>query len=196
MNPVSIVGPQLSLRELREGDADALLAVYGSEQATEHLSFEPRTREQVEAIVTDTIRHASAESRTVYGLAITVTGQPELVGYARLAVEPHRAGQIGFALNPECWGRGNGAETVRLLLLLGFRDLGLHRIWGARSPKNLASAAVMLKNGMIEEGRIRDHVFTHGAWRDSVTHSILESEWSLSPGSGVSAEGSVPRATH
>jgi RimJ/RimL family protein N-acetyltransferase len=43
--------------------------------------------------------------------------------------------------------------------------------------KNLASAAVMLKNGMIEEGRIRDHVFTHDARRDSVTHSILESEW-------------------
>lgn len=182
MNPVSIVGPQLSLRELSEDDTNALLAVYGNEQATEHLSFEPRTREQVEAIVADTIRHASAEPRTVYGLAITLTGSPELIGYARLAVEPHRAAQIGFALSPECWGRGNGAETVRLLLSLGFAVLGLHRVWGARSPKNLASAAVMLKNGMTEEGRIRDHVFTHGAWRDSVTHSILESEWSPAAG--------------
>ena len=116
MNPVSIVGPQLSLRELREDDIDALLAVYGSDQATEHLSFEPRTREQVEAIVADTIRHALGEPRTVYGLAITLTGRPELVGYARLAFESHRAGQIGFALNPEHWGRGNGAETVSLLL--------------------------------------------------------------------------------
>lgn len=188
MNQVSIVGPQLSLRELREDDTDALLAVYGSEQATEHLSFEPRTREQVETIVADTIRHASAEPRTVYGLAITLSDSPGLVGYARLAVEAHRAGQIGFALSPEHWGRGYGAETVRLLLLLGFRDLGLHRIWGARSPKNLASAAVMLKNGMMEEGRIRDHVFTHGAWRDSVVHSILEDDWRPSADGEVAAE--------
>lgn len=45
------------------------------------------------------------------------------------------------------------------------------------SGGSLVSAAVMLKNGMVEEGRIRDHVFTHGAWRDSITHSILEGEW-------------------
>jgi ribosomal-protein-alanine N-acetyltransferase len=177
MNPISIDGPRLSLRELRDADTDALIAVYGSEQATEHLSFEPRTREQVERIVADTIRQASLEPRVVYGLAITLCGSDDLIGYARLAVEPHRAGQIGFALNPACWGKGLGAETVQLLLDLGFRQLGLHRIWGARSPKNLASAAVMTKNGMIEEGRIRDHVFTHGAWRDSVTHSILEGGW-------------------
>ena len=186
MNPVSIVGPLLSLRELREDDTDALLAVYGSAQATEHLSFEPRTRAQVEAIVIGTIRDASAEPRTVYGLAITSGDSDDLIGYARLAVEPHRAGQIGFALSPATWGRGLGAETVHALLLLGFRDLGLHRMWGARSPKNLASAAVMLKNGMSEEGRIRDHVFTHGAWRDSVTHSILEAEWTAAGPKGVS----------
>lgn len=177
MNPISIDGPRLSLRELREDDTDALLAVYGNERATEHLSFEPRTREQVGVIVADTIRQASLEPRTVYGLAITPAGNPGLIGYGRLAVEPHRAGQIGFALGPEYWGTGLGVETVRLLLDLGFRQLGLHRIWGARSPKNLASATVMLKNGMVEEGRIRDHVHTHGAWRDSVAHSILESEW-------------------
>jgi RimJ/RimL family protein N-acetyltransferase len=177
MNPISIDGPKLSFREVREDDTDALLAIYGSERATEHMSFEPRTREQVEGVVADTIKQASLEPRAVYGLAITLAESDGLIGYARLAVEPHRAGQIGFLLNPAYWGKGLGAETVQLLLELGFLELGLHRIWGARSPKNLASSAVMTKNGMVEEGRIRDHVFTHGAWRDSITHSILEGEW-------------------
>jgi RimJ/RimL family protein N-acetyltransferase len=177
MHPISIDGQRLSFRELRADDTDALLAVYGSERATEHMSFDPRSREQVEVVVADTIEKASSDPRTVYGLAITLAGSSDLIGYARLAVEPHRAGQIGFLLNPEYWRRGLGAETVQLLLELGFRHLGLHRIWGARSPKNLASAAVMTKNGMSEEGRIRDHMFTHGAWRDSITHSILEGEW-------------------
>ncbi|WP_197085044.1 GNAT family protein [Saccharothrix sp. ST-888] len=31
---------------------------------------------------------------------------------------------------------------------------------------------------MTEDGRIRDHVFVRGAWRDSITYSILEQEWS------------------
>jgi RimJ/RimL family protein N-acetyltransferase len=50
-------------------------------------------------------------------------------------------------------------------------------VWGARSPTNEASARLMNRLGMREEGRIRDHVFVRGAWRDSVVHSILEDEW-------------------
>ncbi len=31
--------------------------------------------------------------------------------------------------------------------------------------------------GMVEEGRIRGHIRVNGAWRDSVVHSILDTEW-------------------
>jgi ribosomal-protein-alanine N-acetyltransferase len=30
------------------------------------------------------------------------------------------------------------------------------------------------------EGRIRDHVFTNGAWRDSLLYSVLDREWTAS----------------
>ena len=30
---------------------------------------------------------------------------------------------------------------------------------------------------MTYEGRIRDHVFTNGAWRDSLLYSLLAGEW-------------------
>lgn len=177
MNSISIDGPRLSFRELREDDVDALLAIYGSEVATEHLSFDPRPRDSVAGVIASGIADTKADPRTVYALAVTERDSPDLIGYARLALEAHRAGQIGFALNPSVWGRGYGTETVQMLLQLGFEHLGLHRIWGARSPKNLASAGAMSRNGMVEEARIRDHVFTHGAWRDSITHVILEDEW-------------------
>ncbi len=179
MYPITIEGPQLAFRELREDDVEALFAIYGSEVATEHLSFDPRPLDSVASVVVGGIADARAEPRTVYALAVTLKPSSELIGYARLALEAHRAGQIGFALNPSVWGRSYGTETVQLLLRLGFEQLGLHRIWGARSPKNLASAAAMSRNGMAEEARIRDHVFTHGAWRDSITHVILEDEWKL-----------------
>ncbi|MEV0041308.1 GNAT family protein, partial [Streptomyces sp. NPDC050804] len=68
-------------------------------------------------------------------------------------------------------------ETVRLLLGLGFEDLDLHRIWGARSPLNTASARTMAAAGMVEEGTIREHILKNGRWRDSVVHAILDREW-------------------
>jgi ribosomal-protein-alanine N-acetyltransferase len=181
MTPITMEGSHLAFRELREDDAEALFAIYGSDVATEHLSFDPRPMDAVASIVAGGIEDANSEPRTVYALAITLKGRPELIGYARLALEPHKAAQIGFALNPSMWGHGYGTETVQMLLQLAFEDLALHRVWGARSPKNLASAGAMNRNGMAEEARIRDHVFTHGAWRDSITHVILEDEWRARP---------------
>ena len=100
----------------------------------------------------------------------------ELIGAARLATGEYESATIGFALRPDQWGQGKGLETVRLLQRLGFTELGLHRIWGARSPLNKASARTMRAAGMIEEGTIRGHLHTRGAWRDSVVHSILREE--------------------
>lgn len=60
---------------------------------------------------------------------------------------------------------------------LAFEGLDLHRVWGARSLLNAASARAMLKAGMVEEGRIREHIFKAGKWRDSVVHAILADEW-------------------
>ncbi len=177
MTPVHLAGPRLALREVEPEDTDALLAIYGDAEATRHLSFEPRTPEQVQAIVDRSIASATDMPRTEYCLAITRRGEHQLIGYARLATEPQQAATIGFALHPAAWGKGLGTETVHLLCALGFQALGLHRIWAARSPLNEVSARTLLRAGMTEDGRIRDHVFVRGAWRDSITYSILEHEW-------------------
>lgn len=192
MTPVHLAGPRLALREVEPADTAALLAIYGDPEATRHLSFEPRTPDQVQAIVDRSIASAKDSPRTEYCLAITPAGEHRLIGYARLATEPQQAATIGFALNPAEWGKGLGTETVHLLCALGFKALGLHRIWAARSPLNEASARTLLRAGMTEDGRIRDHVFVHGAWRDSITYSILEHEWAPTGTFDLSADEGVP----
>ncbi|MET9819948.1 GNAT family protein [Streptomyces sp. NPDC006386] len=179
MYPVHRLSQRLELREFEEDDADLVFAIYGSEQATEHLSFEPRTLDHVQQIVARSIKSAKADPRTEYALAIAEHGSGELIGFGRLALDPHqpRGATMGFALRPAFWGSGLGVETVRLLLGFGFEELGLHRIWGARSPANEASAKTMARAGMVEEGRIREHVHKAGAWRDSIVHAILDREW-------------------
>lgn len=176
MHTVTLTGHLVALRELGRADTSALHKVYGDEEATRHLSFEPRTIEQVEQIIKAAISSATAMPRTEYMLA--VTGKDgELIGSARLATGEYDSAQIGFALRPDQWGQGKGRETVRLLHRLGFTELGLHRIWGARSPLNQVSARTMRAAGMIEEGTIRGHLYTRAAWRDSVVHSILREEF-------------------
>ncbi|MFJ9774052.1 GNAT family N-acetyltransferase [Kitasatospora sp. NPDC101157] len=192
MTPVHLAGPRLAMREVEPEDTDALLAIYGDPEATRHLSFEPRTRDQVQAITARSIASANATPRTEYCLAITRLGEHRLIGYARLATEPQEAATIGFALHTAERGKGLGTETVHLLCALGFNVSGLHRIWAARSPLNEASARTLLRAGMTEDGRIRDHVFVRGAWRDSIVYSILEHEWT--PIGGLDTTSALDRS--
>lgn len=177
MFPVSLTGPSLTLREMQPDDVEALHSVYGDATTVEHLSFTPRTVTQCSTVIDSAMKDAKADPRTVYMLAAEFDGR--LVGAARMAQDerPHSA-QIGFAIRHDFWGRGLGAELVELLLRLGFQQLPYARIWGARSPDNPASQAVMNRAGMVEEGRIRRHLRTETGWRDSIVHSVLSEEWS------------------
>lgn len=133
----------------------------------------------MEQIVARSIAAAITTPRGESALAVTENERDTLIGFGRIALDPHqqRAATFGFALRPDSWGAGYGVETVRILLALGFEDLGLHRVWGASAPLNTASARTMLKAGLTEEGRIREHIRKAGEWRDSVVHSILDHEW-------------------
>lgn len=193
MHPVTIEGQHLTLREFTTDDVDAVLAVYGDPVVTEHLSFEPRTRDQVTTTLQTVTTAAKALPRTEYSLAVTDNATGQVIGFARLAVDTGHPGQssaqLGFALAKAAWGQGLGEETVLLLLRLGFDELGLHRLWGARSPANQISGRLMTKLGMIEEGRIRHHLRIRDQWRDSIVHSILEDEWRAQDRSGAPDSG-------
>jgi [ribosomal protein S5]-alanine N-acetyltransferase len=177
MYPAKLTARTVLLREFRPDDTGGLYRVYGDVEATRHLSFEPKTVEEVESVIKSAIKTAVVDPRVEYMLAVEDIASGELIGAARLALTEYQSAQIGFALRPDNWGQGKGTETVLLLERLGFEELGLHRIWGARSPLNENSARTMLKAGMIEEGIIRGHLYTRGAWRDSVVHSILSDEY-------------------
>lgn len=157
----------------------ALHTIYGDPVATQHMPFAPRSLREVALLVDQAMEAAAEEPRLLYVLAVIDAQRRNVIGVARLRVEtehPHSA-EIGFGLHPDQWGRGIGTDLVRLLLSFGFKQLGLHRVWGARSPANLPAQLAMLTAGMVEEGRFRHHVDTPHGWRDSIIHSALEDEW-------------------
>ncbi|WP_198358398.1 GNAT family N-acetyltransferase [Streptomyces fildesensis] len=186
MQPITHTSARLVLRELAVDDVDAVHAIYGDPEATEHLSFEPRTLDQVAQIIARSIASAADDPRSEYALAVMERATGRLIGFARLATDPHQpqAATMGFALRPDAWGVGYGTETVQALLTLAFEELGLHRVWAARAPDNAPSAKALVRAGMIEEGRIRGHVHVRGVWRDSITYSALLGEWSAVPAAG------------
>jgi [ribosomal protein S5]-alanine N-acetyltransferase len=98
-----------------------------------------------------------------------------LIGSIELRVVSfeHRRGEIGYVLAREWWGLGYATEATRRLLAFGFDQLGLHKISATCDPENRASVAVLTKNGMHQEGILRDHIYVRGQWRDRLLFSVI-----------------------
>ncbi|TCO62706.1 GNAT family N-acetyltransferase [Actinocrispum wychmicini] len=177
MYPVRLSGQKVALREWRDDDVDDALRVFGDERVTRWLSFDNKSRDQVSQMVSDTVQRAGEAERKEYYLAVTSRDTGGLIGFARLGLSGVQAADLGYAIAADEWGKGYASDATHSLIDFGFSELGLHRISAAIGPENVASIAVVRRLGFVEEGRLRDHVHTNGAWRDSVLYSLLVDEW-------------------
>lgn len=174
---IAISGSRVRLREFRMSDLDDSMAVVADDRVTRWLSFDSLTREQQSKRLSGIIERIAGRPRREYYLAVTTLDSDRLIGFARLGLDGVNAGKLGYAVAYDYWGNGYGTDASLSLVRFGFKDLGLHRISAAIGSDNAASIAVVSRLGFVYEGRIRDHVFTNGAWRDSELYSILEQEW-------------------
>ena len=181
LHPVTLAGTRIILREIEPtGDVEASYGWASDDEFFRYLPFETvQSRDEEEAFLRGVQRDAQARPRSQYHLGITWATTGELIGMARLGIASprHREGDIGYGLRRDRWGEGIATEATLLLLDLGFGPLGLHRIFAFHHPENIASGRVLQKVGMRQEGILRQNLFAHGTWRDSVLYSILDHEW-------------------
>src|SRR5262245_16906139 len=145
------------------------------------MDWGPNTEEETRAFIGGAMRSRQASPRLHYDLAVALAESDAVIGGCRIWIESpeHRDGSIGYSLTRACWGRGYATEVAQGLLQFGFETLGLHRIWAIVEPENTASARVLEKVGMQREGRLRDHRYAKGRWRDSGVYAALAPEWAI-----------------
>lgn len=189
---LTLTGDRTRLREFRTEDLEDSLAVVADEEVTRWLSFDSLTREQQAARLASAIERAAEQPRQEYYLALTTLDDDQLIGFARLGLSGVRAAKLGYAVAAPQWSKGYATDATRTIVSFGFTQLGLHRVTAAIGPDNAASIRVVKRLGFSYEGRLRDHVFTNGAWRDSDLYSVLAYEWpntsgadSAHPGDGI-----------
>lgn len=82
--------------------------------------------------------------------------------------------EIGYFLIPPARGTGIASEVVRLQVHYAFEQMQVNRVWGSCDAANDASAGVMRRAGMREEGLLRaetrDH---HGNVRDTRVFGLI-----------------------
>ena len=174
---------RLVLREFEEKDWAAVLTYQSDPLYLRYYPWTHRTEQDVREFVQKFLAQREEEPRMKFQLALTLAQDGQLIGNCgiRMKTPAAREADIGYELDPRHWGRGYATEAASKLLSFGFRDLRLHRIWAWCIAENVASARVLEKIGMRQEGHLRENEWMKGRWWDTLLYAILEHEWQVQP---------------
>ncbi|MFB6174909.1 MAG: GNAT family N-acetyltransferase [Candidatus Nanohalobium sp.] len=90
--------------------------------------------------------------------------------------EESKVAEIGIWLHPNYHGNGYGTEASSIMTDYGFNQLNYHKIYARAHSENEASQSIWRKLGFEQEGRLREHVYTEGEYRDAVYFGKLKGE--------------------
>ncbi len=170
---------RLILREFNENDWQPILAYQSDPRFLRYYQWDTRTESDVRAFVRGFITWQQMQPRAKYQLAITLRAGGALIGNCgiRKKESADPIAEIGYEIAPLHWGAGYATEAARALVAFGFEQLRLHRIWAWCIAENAASARVLEKVGMRQEGRQREREWMKGRWWDVLIYGMLDSDW-------------------
>lgn len=172
-----ILGKKVRLRAFREDDLKSAITWINNPVVTRYLTdMRPRSIVEERAWLDRAMRN---DDPTAVMLVIeTSDGEyAGSVGLMHIDVR-NRHAEAGIVIaRPEDWGRGLGTEAMQLILRHAFEELNLHRILLRVFTFNERAIKSYVKIGFVEEGRLRENMFRHGAWHDTVLMGILADEY-------------------
>lgn len=174
-----LMSDRVMIREMEESDWIDVHKYGSLEKVCQFQPWGPNTEQDSKDFVKQVLIDAKREPRSRFVFAVIVKESGGMIGAGELTIRDYtnRAGEIGYIVNPQYWGKGFATEVAKLLLAFGFTDLKLHRIFATCDPRNVGSSRVLEKIGMSKEGRMREDLLLRDGWRDSLLYSILEHEW-------------------
>ena len=72
------------------------------------------------------------------------------------------------------WGKGYASEAIKLIVAFGFDVISLHRIQAGIISGNDSSAKVLVRNGFIKEGELREKILIDEEYRNHIMYGLLK----------------------
>ncbi len=172
---------RLILRDVRLSDAADVL-VFRGDPVVQRFDDEPiHTEAEAEAFIVGLHAEYQAGEGIVWAVALAdrelVVGLFGLHDWDRY----HRRAEAGYGLARAYWGQGLASEALRAILLFGFDQLDLNRIYARTIADNHESVRLLERLGFRREGTQRAHSWEEdGTFHDSAIYGILSSELAAS----------------
>ena len=171
---------RLIIRPFEATDIDDIYEFHSRPEVTQYLYWQTRNRSEVKEVLKKRIGNKTfTQEGDSLVLAVVLTEKSKVIGdlYLMWRSQEHQQGEIGFAFNPDYQGRGYATEASEVMLSLGFREYGFHRIFGRCDARNVASYRLMERLGMRREAHLIHNELFKGEWSDELVYAILQNEW-------------------
>lgn len=176
-HPFPLRTERLSLWLHEPRDLEALLAYYGDPTVARYLLQGPWDRDMAAGQLAERIPRAGIDS-PARALALVVEHDGRVIGDVALwATDQTGAkGEIGWAFHPEFEGQGFATEAAAAVLRLAFERYGMHRVEAQMDARNVGSASLCARIGMMSEGLRRRDWWSKGEWTDSLVYAALSAD--------------------
>jgi [ribosomal protein S5]-alanine N-acetyltransferase len=168
-------GKRAYLRAPEPGDCEEYTAI-SRRSAKFHrgLIKMSRTREEFDGFLERSINPANANFLICRVSDDAIAG---MINLSQIFYGPFCNAYLGYGLGVGFTGQGLMSEAVALILKHAFIDLKLHRVEANVQPENLASIAVLKRNGFKKEGYSENYLKIGGRWRDHERWAITRENW-------------------
>ncbi len=121
------------------------------------------------------------------GVTFGIEADGQLIGFCGLNNRDPFAStaELGITIGDKSyWGRGYGREAIGLLVAYGFSKLNLRRVYLRVHGRNERAIRAYRSCGFVEEGRLRQHVWSDGAYDDLIYMGVMRDDWAGPPSPG------------
>ncbi|MEX2582341.1 MAG: GNAT family N-acetyltransferase [Gemmatimonadota bacterium] len=169
---------RLVLRDFTEEDWPEVLEYQRQPEYLRFYPWESRDEDDVRGYIALFLGWQREIPRHRFQLAITLADTGAIIGNVGVRAEVPGAlsADLGFELDARYWGRGYATEAAAAMLEFGFEQLDLHRLVAHCIADNTASARVLERIGMRQEGRLRQSEYFKDRWWDVLLFGMLSSD--------------------
>ncbi|MGE7110035.1 GNAT family N-acetyltransferase [Lysinibacillus sp. NPDC047702] len=171
--------PKIQLRELTLYDVEDRYQWCLDKEVTKHLNlperYPPFSREETEKWIEMCINKTNG-----YEQKAIVTGEGKHIGWIDIKNidKLNKHAELGIAIGDKnYWGKGFGLAAMEEMLLWGFNELGLNKIWLRVEVDNEKAIKSYKRMGYAEEGILRQDRLRNGEFIDRLRMSILKGEF-------------------
>jgi ribosomal-protein-alanine N-acetyltransferase len=174
--PETLESPRLYLRLPTLDDTEPIFHKYGQDsEVLKYLVWRPNERIEITRIF---LRHCVQcwKDETAFPWVIALKADNTLLGMIEIRMDGFRA-DAGYVIARQYWGNGYTTEAVKSVVQWALEQESIFRVWATCDKENIASARVLERSDMEQEGILRRftiHPNISNEPRDCYCYSIVK----------------------